>query len=379
MIGFIFLLILVGYAGLHYYLYRKLLASFAAARKYRILLTLALNLLIAAPFFTRYLDHDGYAALARMLNLPVFLWIAWLFWFFMAGIMMDLWNLAASRLTRPGHEPGHLAIKPGHQVKTLCVIITLATTWSLFEGNTPRIQTILVHHPAFPADRTIRLVQVSDVHLGMLRSKDWNRMICRTIASLKPDILVSTGDMVDTSMQNILDQTGAWAAITPPLGKFAVLGNHEYYLGLKDSLAFHQLAGFRLLRSETVEITDSLRIAGVDDKEGKRLGLPCNNDETHLLPGPRDNSHFSILMKHQPQLRDETKGVFNLQLSGHTHNGQLFPFHLFVRLFYPYTHGLYHITRDFDLYVSSGTGTWGPPLRLFAPPEITVFELAGKK
>lgn len=374
MIGLIFLLILVGYAGFHYYLYRKIIAAFKPGWVTRLVLALSFQFLIAAPFISRYLDHDGHPALSRTINLPVFLWIAWLFWFFMAGILMDLWNIIIRLLPGINTNPARFAIPPRKQFLSLCVMIILATGWSVIEGSTPRIQTIPLGHPAVPPGHSIRIVQVSDVHLGMMRSSEWNRTLCRTIETLKPDILISTGDMVDTSMKNIGDQTEAWAAIQPPLGKFAVLGNHEYYLGLGESLAFHKRSGFKLLRGETADITKYLRISGVDDKEGNRLNLPCYNDESALIPVP-DRTRFSILLKHQPTVLRDSVVCFNLQLSGHTHNGQLFPFHLFLHLFYPYTHGLYHIRRDFNLYVSSGTGTWGPPLRLFAPPEITVFEL----
>jgi predicted MPP superfamily phosphohydrolase len=370
----LFSLILAGYAALPFYFFRKINAAFKPPGLVRALLGLFLMLMAVAPFMARYLDHDGHAAIARVINLPVFIWIAWLFWFMVAGLLLDLWNLVVRRLGRDRPSWSKLHIRPRSQVQGLLIAIMLATAWSLVEAARPRIREITIHHPALSAIDPIRVVQVSDVHLGMLRSRAWNRIVCKSIEGLKPDILVSTGDLVDTSMKNIGDQADPWAALQPRLGKFAVLGNHEYYLGLADSLAFHSKAGFQLLRGETVSLSPSLQISGVDDKDGQRLGLPCYREESKLNPSP-DTNRFSVLLKHQPILTEGSPQHFNLQLSGHTHGGQLFPFQGFVMLFYPHWSGLHTLTDTFQLYVSNGTGTWGPPLRLFAAPEITVFTL----
>ena len=374
MITALFSLILAAYAGMHLYLFRKITAAFTPPRFVKIGVAVYLVVMSLAPFLARQLDHDGHPALARVINLPVFIWIAWLFWFFMGGLALDLWNLLARSLRRPMPACSRLLVSPLSQVQVLFLVIIAATAWSLVEAARPRIREVTIHNPALSALNPIRVVQVSDVHLGMMRSQGWNRMICQRIEALKPDLLVSTGDLVDTSMKNIGNQVDPWAALHPPLGKFAVLGNHEYYLGLTDSLAFHAKAGFHLLRGETVALSPSFQISGVDDKDGSRLGLPCYRDESGLNPTPERN-RFSLLLKHQPTVLAGSTHCFNLQLSGHTHGGQLFPFQGFVLLFYPYLSGLYKPAERFQIYVSAGTGTWGPPLRLFAAPEITVFTL----
>jgi uncharacterized protein len=288
--------------------------------------------------------------------------------------VLDLWNIIMERLCHRIPAAMRLKATARRQIQILGVMILAATLWSVMEASHPLIKAITLHNPAFRASPPLRIVQVSDVHLGMLRGPEWNRMLCRTIQSLSPDILVSTGDLVDSSMKNIGDQTADWASISAPLGKFAVLGNHEYYLGLTESLALYRQAGFHLLRGETVSITPTLSLSGVDDRSGHSLGAACYSSESNLIPVP-ERSTFHILLKHQPLINRESVPFFDLQLSGHTHQGQLFPFHLLVRLFYQYLHGLYQPAPHFQLYVSAGTGTWGPPMRLFAPPEITVFTL----
>jgi len=363
-------LFLLIFGGFHLYLYRKIVAAFHPPARIRSALTLLFAVMVVAPTVNRLIDHLGYPVLSRALNFPVFIWIAWLFWFFVAGILVDLWNL----LLRRTHASLRLTIPVRLQVYGLLLLILITTGWSLHEAYQPRISQVTLRSPVFAGGEPIRIVQISDVHLGMLRNDDWARMICRTIQSLKPDLLVSTGDLVDTSMKSIGNQANFWTDIHAPLGKWAVLGNHEYYLGLSESLAFHAKAGFRVLREESVDIGQTLQISGVDDYDGKRLGQACFSDESTLKTVPGDH-RYRILLKHRPTLSDGTSSRFNLQLSGHTHNGQLFPFKLIVRLNHRYTHGLYEPIPGFLLYVSSGVGTWGPPMRLFAPPEITVFTL----
>ena len=120
-----------------------------------------------------------------------------------------------------------------------------------------------------------------------------------------------------------------------------------------------------------------LRLYGMDDPAGLYTHAPCFLDES-ILSRTADPTRFTILLKHQPRVVPQSIGWFDLQLSGHTHGGQIFPFHAVVRLFYPVIHGSLQLNERSLLYVSCGTGTWGPPLRLFAPPEITVIVLRPK-
>jgi hypothetical protein len=121
-----------------------------------------------------------------------------------------------------------------------------------------------------------------------------------------------------------------------------------------------------------------INIAGVDDPTVDALGLPKKISETELLSG-LDHQRFTVLLKHRPVIEKDSIGHFDLQLSGHTHNGQIFPFNVIVRRFYPLITGYFNMPNDAHLYVSRGTGTWGPPIRFLSPPEITVIDLIHKK
>jgi len=149
-------------------------------------------------------------------------------------------------------------------------------------------------------------------------------------------------------------------------GKLAVLGNHEFYHGMEASLECFRRLGARVIRNEIVELPGGLQVAGVDDIRTVHLA----REEVSSLLSKLDPNKPSIFLSHQPLMFDAAAqhGV-GLMLSGHTHRGQIFPFGLFVKIFYRYLYGLYR-QGDSVLYVTSGAGQWGPPMRLFAPPEI---------
>jgi len=139
-------------------------------------------------------------------------------------------------------------------------------------------------------------------------------------------------------------------------------------------LSFTEDAGFTVLRGETASAGGIISIAGVDDPTGKYFGHYKGISEKTLLSGlPKDR--FTLLLKHVPVIDNNALGLFDLQLSGHTHDGQIFPFNLVVRLFFPKHAGLFHLPHNALLYVSRGSGTWGPPIRFLSPPEVTIIRL----
>jgi predicted MPP superfamily phosphohydrolase len=179
--------------------------------------------------------------------------------------------------------------------------------------------------------------------------------------------------MVDAQVDRLDGLSQMWNELEPPLGKFAVTGNHEYYAGLKSSVEFMRESGFEVLRGSGREIGENLYIAGVDDPTGGDSA-----DEMALL-GNAAKSRYVILLKHRPEVDQMAEGLFDLQLSGHSHRGQIFPFTLLTAIEYPMQNGLYELENSSFLYTSRGTGTWGPPMRIFSPPEITVFEISPAK
>ena len=196
----------------------------------------------------------------------------------------------------------------------------------------------------------------------------------KEVKAADPDILVSTGDLVDGQINDLPGLAELLREINPRYGKFAITGNHEFYAGLNHAMDFTERAGFTILRGEGITITGLINIVGVDDPAGKRYGLLKGVVEKELLSGLPPEK-FTLFLKHRPLLDRDALGLFDLQLSGHTHKGQIFPLSLVTRLSYPADSGSLVLLNKSHLYVSRGVGTWGPPIRFLAPPEVTVIEI----
>jgi predicted MPP superfamily phosphohydrolase len=178
-------------------------------------------------------------------------------------------------------------------------------------------------------------------------------------------------------MDDLETLTDMFQNIPTKYGKFAITGNHEFYAGLDRALAFTEKAGFTILRGEGLTVSNFLNIAGVDDPARKRYGPDRAASEKALLEKlPKEK--FTLFLKHQPVISSESVGMFDLQLSGHTHKGQIFPFNLITKLYYPIHTGISKVNGNALLYVSRGSGTWGPPVRFLSPPEVTVIDITYK-
>ncbi len=212
-----------------------------------------------------------------------------------------------------------------------------------------------------------RLVQISDVHVGPLLRKDWVAHVVSQIRALSPDLVAITGDLVDGRVHEIREHVAPLALLRPPRGVFFVTGNHEYYSGVEEWYAHLPSLGVRPLRNQRVEVAPGLDLAGIEDPTG-------SPDLAAALEG-RDPERALVLLAHQPrQFLEAARREVPLTLSGHTHGGQIWPFSWVVGLVQPYLAGL-HRRGGSQLYVSRGTGFWGPPMRVFAPPEITLIKL----
>jgi predicted MPP superfamily phosphohydrolase len=199
--------------------------------------------------------------------------------------------------------------------------------------------------------------------------------VLRLASDAGADCIVATGDLIDAHGARVAAVMERLADIRAPLGKFAITGNHEVYPGLAGSIGLLEQGGFRVLRQDAVPVGDHLWIAGVDDPAVRRdyRSLPGRSLEA-LYDDARTVPRMRILLKHQPSAAADLAGAFDLQLSGHIHGGQIFPFGLITWAAYGITTGAMHSSGNGPrIYVSPGCGTWGPPFRLFSPPELTLF------
>jgi predicted MPP superfamily phosphohydrolase len=247
--------------------------------------------------------------------------------------------------------------------------------YGYFEACSIRSEQVVIASPKVPKEvKRFTIVQISDVHLGLIVREGRLQKILDKVKEAQPDILVSTGDLVDGQIDDLGGLAELLSEIRPPYGKFAVTGNHEFYAGLDQALRFTEKAGFTVLRGEARDVAGFVTIAGVDDPTARYFGAVRGAPEPRLLAGvPRER--LALLLKHRPVIGEKALGLIDVQLSGHTHKGQIFPFTYLSKAFFPYNAGLVSLPGNFYLYVSRGSGTWGPPIRFLAPPEVTIITL----
>jgi len=209
------------------------------------------------------------------------------------------------------------------------------------------------------------------LHLGVMLGDEFLQRVISKLQEIRPDIVVATGDVVDGQGDDFDLLARRFRTLQVPGGLYAITGNHEYFAGLEHSLQFLRNAGFTVLRGEAATIK-GIVLAGVDDPTAQAMGQEVKLDTRAALASARKED-FIVLLKHQPVIDSNTP--FDLQLSGHIHGGQIFPFGLLPWLTYGVHSGLTRLDDGRLLYVSRGTGTWGPPIRLFAAPEITLITI----
>ena len=333
-------------------------------------------LMILAPILTHALERPDREWPARLFAYVGHPWVAIVFWFFTLGIVLEIWNLAMRLAAQLWPAARPLVLGPRPALAALALAVVLASTWGIIEASQIRLKQIRIKTSRLPpGSPPVRLAQISDMHLSYTVGEGRLEKIIEVIRAARPDVLVCTGDFCDLRFQGGREFAAMLDELRPPLGKFAIFGNHEFYTGIDESLRFLHASGFRPLRQEAVPVGENLLIAGVDDASGRRRGLGESlSDEGAALPNPRSD-RFTVLLKHRPAVEPESARRFDLQLSGHLHGGQIAPFNLIVKLLHPLDTGLHQLPGGAAAYVSPGTGTWGPPMRLLAPPEVTLFLL----
>src|SRR5918993_990171 len=256
---------------------------------------------------------------------------------------------------------------------------TLMTLWGLVNARrTARVVKVDVPIVNLPASLDgFTIAQISDIHVGQTIKGDYLQSIVGAVNSLQPDMVAVTGDLVDGSVAQLRAHVEPLRDLTSRHGTYFVTGNHEYYSGVTAWVSELRRLGINVLLNEHVVLQhndDSLVIAGVTDYSGHHFDESHRSDAAAAVASA-PNGVVRILLAHQPRsAAGALQAGFDLQLSGHTHGGQFWPWNFFVRLQQPFTAGL-HRLQSLWVYTSRGTGYWGPPKRFGAPSEITHLRL----
>ena len=393
-LGSIALFLLVATAlvgGMHFYLWARLVRDPQLGEPWRRLLTVLLALAAAsvpAGMFAWRL-HPSQAV--RFATSVVFIWLGASFLLFVALVATDAVRLAAAAFSwvlALGHGP---AAPPDPERRVFLARAAAGTAVLAAGGATSlgfytAVSDPLLHDVPIrlerlpPALSGLTVAQISDLHVGATVGERHVRRVVELTNGMKPDLVTITGDLVDGSVEQLREATAPLAGLRARYGVLFVTGNHEYYAAPPDGYArwIEELRryGIRTLQNERITVGDAvpggatLDVAGVNDWSAP----PRHRSDLGRALGGRDPDRSLLLLAHQPRgVAEAVRSGVELQLSGHTHGGQIVPWSLLVAAAFPYFKGLYHHRegeRQGQIFVSCGTGYWGPPIRLGAPAEI---------
>jgi predicted MPP superfamily phosphohydrolase len=373
-----------GLYGMHRYVWVRFVRDTAIARRWKIagtLMLLALGLLIPAAFVGgRSVFGEGRFGV----TFTAYTWLGVLFYaVLMLGLLdslrMLLWIKGRFvRTVAQSDEP----TQPDRRVflaRSLAGVAAVGSGGVALSGYRSATGEIATPEVAVKLDRLpaalsgYRIAQLTDMHLGPLLGGHFLESVVEKTNALRPDLIVITGDMVDASVRALGKQLGPLSKLSARHGVVFVTGNHEYYSGAPEWVAFLRERGIRVLLNERVSLGDagaSFDLAGLPDLHAGRSIREHTPDMRRTLDG-RDPDRALVLLAHQPAAIEsaENHGV-GLMISGHTHGGQMWPFGALVSLVQPYVAGLYRHPDGTQVYVSRGTGFWGPPMRVGNPAEI---------
>ena len=264
-------------------------------------------------------------------------------------------------------------------VVTLIALVLLL--WGYAEAmRVPRVRRVDVIIPRLgPGLDGLRVVQLTDTHYGPIDRARWSRGVVEVVNSLGADVVAHTGDIADGEVAQRREQAAPLGDVRARLARVYVTGNHEYFSGAQRWVEHMAALGWESLHNRHVVVSrdgSSLVIAGVDDRTAAGSGVPGHHMDHEAALSGTDPDLPVLLLAHQPhQITGAVAHGVDLQISGHTHGGQIWPFHYLVRLDQPVVQGLTRHGERTQLYTSRGTGFWGPPFRVFAPSEITLLTL----
>ncbi|WP_291322080.1 metallophosphoesterase [Desulfonatronospira sp.] len=362
------------YLGMHCFTWVRFSGQFGFSSRirrggFRLCLLLALS-----PIAAHLIPLSWPEPLVHVIWQIVFTWLGVIFYLFLLQLALFVLELIV--------QPVWGKISPGFSrgAALAIIIITFLTVgWGFMEAAGPvRVTEYEISSPKI--DNELRVVFVSDTHLGVQKSMQRVKDLKSLVHDQDPDLIILGGDILNDHLEWLHEEARIMHGMQAGLGKYAVLGNHEFYAGVQESRDFFDRAGFTLLEDEIAYISGTqINIAGVSDPAPYRRFKKHQENVTRELTRQLDPENYNILVSHRPWGFEIARDAgVDLHLAGHTHKGQIFPFRFFVRLKYDHVYGIRRL-NDSALIVTSGAGSWGPPIRVLAPPEIVLVKISPGK
>ena len=366
------------YGLLNYYIFIRGFQAIPHTAPYRIHYIITFIVVALSFFLGRILENYWLSPVSKTFVWIGSFWLASMLYFFIAVVLFDAGRLLNSFMPV---FPKYIINNYQQTKQILLFSVLIVVVTSLIAGHinarNPIIKKInLAVSKKGRGMQSLNIVAASDIHLGSIIGKSRFDDIVSIINSLNPDIVLLPGDIVDEDLNPVVKENlgESLRNIKSKFGVFAVTGNHEYIGGVEDAVAYLTENGVRFLRDETVLLNHTAYLVGREDRSINRFGNKDRKSLKELISGV-DETYPIIMMDHQPfQLATANENGIDLQLSGHTHGGQLWPLNFITDAVYELSYG-YKKIGGTNIYVSCGIGTWGPPVRLGNRPEIVNIRL----
>jgi hypothetical protein len=371
-------IVLLVYFSANYYIYRRAVQVLSVENPYLLWFRILFILIILSYPVGRILDSLSRGQLSYYLTWIGSLWMGAMLYFFLIILLIDIIRLVDHFVNI---FPDLIIKNPVIIGRILfCSILALVCgliLYGYFNALDIKVKEVDIHLDKLDKKfDSFTIVQISDVHLGSIINKERLERIVEKVDEQKPDLVFITGDLVDENVAKLEDMDQPLRHLRSRLGIYGITGNHEYYAGPEEAVKFMRSAGVKVLRNEYVIVDSAFSLIGIDYRYGGKSGE--YSQLLNQMISKVDHSLPVICLKHVPDdLESSGKAGIDLQLSGHTHHGQLFPLNYITDLVYKISSG-YGKIGDFQIYVSNGIGTWGPPLRIGVDAEIVKIRLRAR-
>lgn len=370
-----FSIVLIVYSSLNYLVYTRGLMAISGLPGLKKWYTLIFWTLVSSFLVGMFLERMASSVFSEWIYRVGAFWLAFMFYFLMVLLLVDLVRLADYFFHFLPEFSATAKLRMGYAVTGFVSLIVIG---GYLNARNTQLKVIpLTIHKKVTGASELKILMASDIHLGALIGERQEKKLVRIINEQNPDLVLLCGDLVDGDIGPVLrKKLGKHIQeIRTRLGVYAIPGNHEYIGGIRNTLPYLQSINIKVLRDEVVTLADGIQLVGRDDRDSRRMGEPGNPHELSDLVKGLDHSRPIIVMNHQPfHLEEAVEAGADLHLSGHTHNGQMWPFNYITEAIFEVSWGLKQ-KGNTTFYVSSGFGSWGPPVRTGNTPEVVVFNI----
>ncbi|MBE0661575.1 MAG: metallophosphoesterase [Bacteroidales bacterium] len=366
------------YFSVHYYLFTRLSMALPGTQGLALYFKIGFWMLAFSFIAGRFLEKIWLSELTMGITIIGSYWLAAMLYFLLAVLLIDIIRLADYYLPFiPSFITGNLYAFKRYLLLSVITVIGIMITYGAFNARKPVIREFTLSIPK-PAGnfKELNIALVSDLHLGSILANRHMDRIVNKINGLNPDLILMAGDVFDEDLNPVIQKNlgSGLKQLKSKLGVYAVTGNHEYIGGVDPAVDYLEKHGVQMIRDSAVLIENSFYLIGREDRDKPRFSGKPRKD-LPVIMAAINKEYPLILMDHQPfTLNESLENGIDLHLSGHTHNGQIWPLNYIIDAIYEVGYG-YVNKSGMHVYVSSGVGTWGPPVRIGTRPEIVNIRL----